>query len=123
MNELSLVKVRIRNGVWEGVLTSSGADIPQISVTHLEKPLVNVQLIDRPEEPNSWLLKVAIPMELISEGVHTFLIQNAESGETLNSFSLVTGDPLSQDIRVEMNLLREELDMLKRAFRRHCSET
>ena len=27
------------------------------------------------------------------------------------------------DLRAEMDLMRAELDMLKRAFRRHCVET
>jgi hypothetical protein len=30
---------------------------------------------------------------------------------------------LDEDIRAEVDLLRAELDLLKRAFRRHCSET
>jgi hypothetical protein len=31
--------------------------------------------------------------------------------------------PLEEDIRAEVSLLRAELDLLKRAFRRHCAET
>jgi hypothetical protein len=41
----------------------------------------------------------------------------------LASFAFLAGDALSEDIRAEMDLLRDELDMLKRAFRRHCVET
>jgi len=51
------------------------------------------------------------------------LIADQRSGETLNSFSIISGTPLDDDIRVEMDLLRAELDMLKKAFRRHCLET
>ena len=36
---------------------------------------------------------------------------------------LVAGDALAYDLRTEIALLREELDLLKRAFRRHCLET
>ena len=36
---------------------------------------------------------------------------------------MITGEPLGDDIRAEVELLRAELDMLKRAFRRHCLET
>jgi outer membrane protein assembly factor BamA len=36
---------------------------------------------------------------------------------------LIAGEALGDDIRVEVELLRDELDMLKRAFRRHCVET
>ena len=58
---------------------------------------------------------------LIADGVQTFLISDKRSGETLDSFALMSGDALSYDIRAEMALLREELDMLKRAFRRTLS--
>jgi hypothetical protein len=30
---------------------------------------------------------------------------------------------MEDDLRAEVDLLRAELDMLKRAFRRHCLET
>jgi hypothetical protein len=40
----------------------------------------------------------------------------------LNSFSLMAGDFLSYDIRVELALLREELDMVKRVLRRHLPD-
>jgi hypothetical protein len=58
---------------------------------------------------------------ILNDGVQTFVIQNA--GQTLGSFSIVSGRPLDHDLRSEIDLLRAELDLLKRAFRRHCVET
>lgn len=123
MSEYTLTKARIFEGVWEGVLTREGEGNaqPQVKVTHLEKPVPGVEVTEKPEE-NLWVVKVPIPAELIADGVQTFLINDAKSGETLNSFALLAGEALSHDIRAEMSLLREELDMLKRAFRRHCLE-
>jgi hypothetical protein len=46
-----------------------------------------------------------------------------ETGETLAHFTIITGVPMEDDLRAEVDLLRAELDMLKRAFRRHCVET
>jgi hypothetical protein len=60
---------------------------------------------------------------LLSDVVQTFLITDTATDETLNSFSLLSGDALAGDSRAEITLLREELDMLKGAFRRHCVET
>ena len=37
--------------------------------------------------------------------------------------TIVTGVAMEDDVRAEIDLLRAELDMLKRAFRRHCLET
>lgn len=124
MSDVTLTKTRLFEGVWEGVLTydGSGNFQPEIEVTHLQTPMSGVEVLEKPEE-NLWVVRVPIPSELIADGVQTFLIQNRKTGETLNSFALMSGDVLSYDIRAEVTLLREELDMLKRAFRRHCLET
>ncbi len=122
MAELQLTKTRIQAGVWEGVLTGAEG-VPEIEVTHLAHPLDGVHLREDPAEPGQFLLQVPIPAELLSEGVQTFLITDKPSGETLSSFTVVTGQPMEEDFRAEMELLRAELDLLKRAFRRHCVET
>ena len=64
-----------------------------------------------------------IPAERIADGVQAFVIRNTRDDIVLGSFSIVAGDALAEDIRAEMSLLRSELDMLKKAFRRHCVET
>lgn len=124
MSDVTLTKTRLFEGVWEGTLIYDGPGNfqPQIEVTHLQNPIDGVEVTEKPEE-NLWVVRVPIPSDLIADGVQTFLIRDANSGDTLNSFALMTGDVLSYDIRAEVTLLREELDMLKRAFRRHCLET
>ena len=124
MDELTLTKTRLFEGVWEGVLTREGEGNyqPQIEVTHLQNPVPRVEVIEKPDQ-DLWVIRVPIPAEIISDGVQTFLISDARTGDTLDSFALMSGDALSYDIRAEMALLRDELDMLKRAFRRHCLET
>ena len=76
-----------------------------------------------PEREGDWLVRVPIPIEVLSEGVQTFLIRNLATGEKLQHFSVITGVAMEDDLRAEVDLLRAELDMLKRAFRRHCIET
>ncbi|KZY29712.1 hypothetical protein A3731_26090, partial [Roseovarius sp. HI0049] len=99
-----------------------GKGAPGVEVTHLQTPLEGVEVIEKPEE-NLWVLRVPIPAEVIADGVQTFLIRDRATGEKIGDFALMSGDALSYDIRAEVTLLREELDMLKRAFRRHCLET
>ena len=70
-----------------------------------------------------WLVQVPVPLEAVGDGVQTFLIVDATIDEVLESFTLISGEALGDDIRAEVELLRAELDMLKRAFRRHCLET
>ena len=124
MTDVTLTKTRLFEGVWEGVLTHRGdvAFKPEIEVTHLQTPVGGVEVIEKPDDA-VWVVRVPIPAEVIADGVQTFLIKDKRSGETLNSFALLSGEALSDDIRAEVALLREELDLLKRAFRRHCLET
>ncbi|MBV7377454.1 hypothetical protein [Maritimibacter dapengensis] len=122
MADLVLTKTRIQAGVWEGVLT--GADTPpDITVTHNGQEIAGASLRDDPDIEGQFRVFVPIPQDLLSEGVQTFLISEKASGDRLASFTVVTGQPLDEDFRAEMELLRAELDMLKRAFRRHCVET
>ena len=122
MTELTLTKTRIRAGVWEGVLSGSPAE-PALDVQHLEKPVAGVTVSVVPERAGEWLVRVPVPVELLSEGVQTFLIRDAATGEKLQHFTIITGVAMEDDLRAEVDLLRAELDMLKRAFRRHCLET
>ena len=64
-----------------------------------------------------------IPLATLSEGVQTFIIRDVATGEKLQHFTVITGVAMEDDMRAEVDLLRAELDMLKRAFRRHCLET
>ena len=122
MTELTLTKTRIRAGVWEGGLSGSPAE-PVLDVQHLEKPGGGVTVSVVPERAGEWLVRVPVPVELLSEGVQTFLIRDAATGEKLQHFTIITGVAMEDDLRAEVDLLRAELDMLKRAFRRHCLET
>ncbi len=124
MSKLELTKTRLLEGVWEGHLTHEGSGNyqPDIEVTHLAQPIGGVEVI-RNEAGGFWTVRVPVPAEVIADGVQTFVIRDRRTGEVLDSFALMSGDALGYDIRAEMALLREELDMLKRAFRRHCLET
>ena len=122
MTETTLTKTRIRAGVWEGVLSGS-AGTPALDVLHLEQPIAGVTVTAITERPGEFAVQVPIPAELLSEGVQTFLIRNRGTGQTLAHFTIITGVAMEDDVRAEIDLLRAELDMLKRAFRRHCLET
>ncbi len=118
----SLTKTRIRAGVWEGVMTGP-TEAPALEVSLLGVAIAGISTTPIPERAGEWLVRVPIPAEALSEGVQTFLIRNAGAGETLAHFTVITGVAMEDDVRAEIDLLRAELDMLKRAFRRHCLET
>ena len=124
MDGASLTKTRIRNGVWEGVLRVEGEiGQPALEVRLNEAVLPGLTVTALPEREREWLVKVPIPASILNEGVQTFLIRTRASGQTLAHFTIITGVAMEDDLRAEIALLRAELDMLKRAFRRHCVET
>lgn len=124
MSELTLTKTRLFEGVWEGALKSSEASAtkPQVDVTYLGEPVPEVS-IDPTEEAGLWRLRFQVPKESLSDGVQTVVISDHATEERLETVSFIAGEALAGDLRAEIDLLRAELDMLKRAFRRHCVET
>ncbi|SLN16727.1 hypothetical protein AQS8620_00332 [Aquimixticola soesokkakensis] len=125
MADVTLTQLRITAGIWEGVLVvpEDVDQMPEIEVTHLEHKVHETQLTRDDEQEGHWLLRVAIPPDLIADGLQTFVISDRNTGRKLSSFAILAGAPLAEDLRAEIDLLRAELDLLKRAFRRHCVET
>jgi len=125
MSDVTLVKTRLQAGIWEGELTlpETVETLPDIEVTHLDQPVPGHSITEDADRAGVWFVRFAIPSELIGDGVQTFVFSDRHTGERLSALTLIAGDGLADDIRAEMDLLRQELDMLKRAFRRHCLET
>ena len=120
MSDLTLAKMRLRNGVWEGRIGGAEGARPDIRVMYLDQPVEGVEIS---ENEGGWNLSVPVPTHAIADGVHTFLIINGSDDTKLGNFTLIAGEVIADDLRAEVELLRAELDMLKRAFRRHCLET
>ncbi len=110
---------RIRAGVWNALL-KAGPEAPQVEVLHGKVVLPGLSVTAQGQD---WALRVPIPMELLSDGVQTFVLREKTTGAVLGHFTIIAGVPMEDDIRAELDLLRAELDMLKRAFRRHCLDT
>ncbi|MDF3415276.1 hypothetical protein HKX54_12475 [Sulfitobacter sp. M57] len=123
MSQLQLTKTKMKQGVWQGIITGGvDEDKPHIEVTH-ENTKVPDLVLTHNQSADHWTLSVPIPPEAIADGVQTLIIRDVEANEKIGHITLIAGEALADDIRAEMNLLRAELDMLKSAFRRHCVET
>lgn len=123
MTNLVLTKTKMRQGVWEGLLTGAeSGETPKLDVTHEGTQVTDVT-VTALDDGSGHAVAIPIPTEAISDGMQTVLIADADSDEKLGAITLMAGEALGDDMRVEVDLLRAELDMLKRAFRRHCLET
>lgn len=107
---------RIAGGVWEAVVIADAA--PVIEALHGGRAVEGVTV--EPGPSGRYVVRVPIPAWVLNEGVQTILVQTG--GERLAVITLVAGEPLAEDIRAEIGLLRAELDVLKRAFQRHVRE-
>ncbi|WP_282095146.1 hypothetical protein [Epibacterium ulvae] len=124
MTDLTLAPIRFENARWEGRVSSrkKRSTPPAVQVMWQDAPLKGVE-IEMVTPGLDWDLVVPIPSEAVGESAEVFLIINPETNQTLGHFTLNGGPPPADDLRAEVELLRAELDMLKRAFRRHCLET
>lgn len=122
MSTLTLTPTKMRQGIWEAMVHQSGSGVPQIRVTHLSISVPDIE-VKETDTPGQWQLQVPVPADAISDGVQVFIITDATDDTTLGQFTLIAGEAMGDDLRAEIELLRAELDMLKRAFRRHCTET
>ncbi len=126
MTDFTLTKTRIQAGIYEGVITSASSDTvldPVIAAYLFEQEVGDITISEDPTLAQTWHLKIRIPADVLTDGIQTFLIYDVHSDEKLDSFTIITGEPLNDDLQAEVDLLRAELDMLKKAFRRHCVET
>lgn len=125
MSEFVVTRRRMIEARWNAVVSrvdgAAIAEAPKLSVTLDGKPVLGVSL--KAGEDGAWEMIVPVPAEAVSDGIRTIIVQDSQTGESLASFSLLSGEALDEDLRAEVELLRQELDMLKRAFRRHCVET
>lgn len=118
MSDWILTPVRLEAGVWEGVLEGA-APGPVLEARHQGR------LLPAPEvtgADGARTVRLRLPPEVITEGVQTILVTDAATDTVLATITLVAGEALSHDIRAEVDLLRAELDLLKRAFRRRVAE-
>lgn len=120
MRSAPLMNAQVRAGVWEGEIAGTRDTPPAISVMHLDTPLPELSVVFD-DSRNVWRIRVPIPGAVINDGMQTLVMRDA-AGVTLGILSLVAGASHTADLRTEVALLRQELDLLKKAFRSHCSE-
>jgi hypothetical protein len=118
----ALVRTVLQAGRYEGILT--GAAQTEIEALHKGRIVGVAQVTPHATEPGGAMqVSLTLPPEVLSDGVQVVGLRSTATGDVLDRITLMAGSALDEDIRSEIVLLREELEMLKRAFRRHCADT
>ncbi|WP_170574343.1 hypothetical protein [Ruegeria atlantica] len=118
MTQSTLTPIRFENGLWQGHLQAESE--PAVKVQYLGAALEDVRVSPAKD---GWLLSIPVPVSALSDGVHCFVIIDTATEDKLGDFTIIAGAPATGDMRAEVGLLRAELDMLKRAFRRSQNES
>ena len=117
----TLTQTWFANGLWEGILTGAPTDAPMVEALHQSVALAGVAVTPKPGRSGVFVVRLPIPTSVLGEGVQSILLRLED--KVLAQITIVAGVPLEDDLRAEIGLLRAELDLLKRAFRRHVAET
>ncbi|OCX65828.1 hypothetical protein BFP70_06715 [Thioclava sp. SK-1] len=116
---MNVEKTYLRGGVWDILIGCEGE--PNVIASYLGQALDGLTVEQKSSD--RWKVSVPVPADILSDGVHTLLLRRHDRDDTLAQMTLVAGAPLAGDLQSEVDFLRAELDLLKRAFRRHCADT
>ncbi|MBF9059485.1 hypothetical protein HKCCSP123_09865 [Rhodobacterales bacterium HKCCSP123] len=117
-----LTRVRLSGGRYEGLMTAADGSAG-VEAVFEGRVVATASISADPARQGGWRVAIDLPAEVIGEGVQVIALRSVASGEVLDRITLMSGAPLDEDIREELALVRDELEMMKRAFRRHCAET
>lgn len=124
MSQLEVIPFRLDHGVWEGRLSQpeDTQDAPGLEARYRGDIIADLS-VNPAYEPGAWDIKLTLPAAVLSDGVHSVVLIDRDSEQILYRIDIAAGQNISEELRSEVALLREELDMLKRSFRRHCRES
>lgn len=117
----------LKSGTWSGLLTAANAP-ERVYLAYYGEPVAAAKL--SPAGVGQWDVSVELPVSVLSDGIQSLLLV-ADSGaegdapqadaQHLGHLNLMAGASLDDDIMAEVRLLRAEIDMIKREFRRLAS--
>ena len=117
---MEMTRLGLKAGRYEGRLSGAEMANPVVELVHLERV---VALADVEPMEDGHKVVADVPSLVLSDGVQIVTLRAAVDGTVLDRLVFLCGAELDGDFRAEMALMREELELLKRAFRRHCAES
>ncbi len=120
---MTLDKIDFSNGIWRGLLkTGQAQEKPELQVT-LNGAELDPCVVTAGSTDSEWIVEIAVPAHAIGDGVFTFVVLSSSAEHPIATFCLSGGRSMEYDMQAEVALLREEIEILKRAFRRHIHNT
>lgn len=112
-----LHRTGVIGGTYRGLLTGAGDAPPKLRLVLGDETLCEMQAtaID-----GGWQVEGALGLAPLTEGTQTVFVRLPD-GSALDSVTVVTGLSAPEDLRAELAALRDEISVLKTAFRRHVN--
>ena len=113
----------LSDGIWRGMLHAPAAPA-RLCVMDEGRIVADATLKGDAKGP--WQVEAELPASVMSEGIRSLLLVVCDEdgprpgASALGRLDLRAGRPLDQDLLAEIALLRAELDLLKREFRRYA---
>lgn len=117
---MELTRMGLKAGRYEARLRGVDGAAPIIELVHLDRVVAHAEL--HPQD-DGYTVTVDMPAAVLSDGVQVVTLRSAVDSTVLDRVTFLMGSGLDDDFRGELALLRDELELLKAAFRRHCQET
>ena len=119
MSEDLIFEARFSAGQWTGRLRrdEAQAGVPEIGVFLSGKDLGDVTVS---ADDDYWNLEFAFPLDLLGNGVSTFVFVDRRTSEALGRFCFIAGKAAELDVLAQLDALQSELTQLKAAFRREA---
>jgi hypothetical protein len=116
----TLQRTHVQAGQYQAVLTGAG-DPPVLEARHAGGLLEGLEIREISGASGEWQVNLSLPPVLMADEVQVVMICDATTGTVLDCVTITTGLDPSEDLLAEMAVMRAELDMLKKAFRRHMA--
>jgi hypothetical protein len=114
-----LDRLSLAAGLWQGRLTGpEGAEPPPLAATCAGIELAAPRI--EPAGAGRWTVGLALPPAIMTDGTQVLAIGPA-GGDPFCLDRLAFGDALAGDLAAELAALRVEVEVLKRALRRHLA--
>lgn len=115
----------LKAGIWSGLLHRAVAPA-QAGLVHNGERVAEARIAAAGD--GTWRIDVDLPAGRLGDGMTSFLLFEeilgddgpVGRGELLASLSVSAGRALERDLLAELDLVRSELELLKREFRRFC---
>lgn len=113
----------------DGVLTTIVEVTPETALMPIMELVLGNRVLGyadvqaMPGEQGVHMVKIDVPKEALNDGIQTLILRAEGAVEPVATMPMMAGDVLPYDLTAELDLLRTELDMLKKAFRRQLSLT